>query len=321
MTDVDALETQQAEIVNNPVLNSAQANRMYGAYDTKIRRIEKAKEAAAKEEKEENSSLELVELGARIVEGEELTGSEMYMEVSGMRPADRNTAMSIWRASQNKVETSDPVVVTQIATMIRRTLLPDGTSTSFKQRRDQVQMQMDKMMEDGDLSIGDHRSFTADLKKVQKVPIESPEFKMVEEDIYVLLTGGTKDAIPILEAGGVQVGLAETIWELNERALLLGSAFDPQEWWRQHKPTVITRAMEASTYEWEGSVAHLDAVYVGPESTYDVKATVAVLQGRLDRGEITQNHMNLVLTRADMYSTQMAKRAKQLATAKERALK
>ena len=281
MTEIDQLEEHQTEIANNPVLSATQANRMYGAYDSKIRRIEKVKEAATKEEKEENSSLEMMELGALIVEGEQLTGSEMYMEVSGMTRADRNTAMSIWRASQNKVATSDPMVMTQIGTMIRRTLLPDGTGTSFKMRRDQVQMQMDKMMEDGDLNIGDHRSFTADLKRVQKVPVEGPEYKMVEDDIYTLLTGGTKDQLPILEGGGDQVGLANTMWELNERALMMGTAFDPQAWWKQYKPTVISNTLEASMKEWEVSISYNEAVYEGPERTYDAETTTAGRTGRI----------------------------------------
>ena len=307
--DLSELERLQREAVNDPILNTASANRMYGAYNTKIRQIEKIREAELKEIKIERSSNELSRVTIEITEGVELSGAEIGSKIAGMRPADRNTALSVWRAQQNEVSSSNEDSMRTAAVMIRGTLLPDGTDLSFKDRRDNVQLQIDGMLDRGDLTIADHRALVSDLKAVQKVPMNTPEFKMVEDDIYLTMTGASKGTLQVFDKSGQRaIGLANTMWELNERALQMGDRFNPTSWWDKKKPLIITKDMEKNQYRWEKSVAYRHATITNDR--YDPDATVKSLQSQLDRGEITQDFMNMVLTESDRHQKYMDQRRK-----------
>ena len=299
--DLGQLETLQGQAINDPLLTVTSANRMYGAYNTKINRIEKEREKEAKETKTENSSLSLTELQGHIIEGKVYTRQEMMDFTANFKPGDRKTAMAAWGSQQGKVTISNNDTKLEAAQLIRSTLLPTGGDGDFFDRRRAVQDRLDEMaFNDKTLTAEDHAKFTDRLAKTAKMTITTPEFDMVEDDIYKVLGGGSKEQIEVLPGGEGMLGLALAVEELHERALQGGEAFKPTEWWKQKKPLMITDAMHISRVTWLEKTSS-NYVTLDANGAYDPFATAIDLNNRFKNGEMDQRMMEQALTDAAEY--------------------
>lgn len=300
--DITALEGGQHNATIDPLLTAAAKNRMYTAYGTKIKQIEREREAEIKAEKTENSSLSLTQLQGFLIEGKAYTRQEMMDATANFKPADRKTAMAAWGSQQGKVSISDSNTKLEAAQLIRGTLLPNpGVDDDFYTRRSIVQERLDEMaFVDGTLTAEDHAIFTDRLKKTSKMTITTPEFDQVEDDIYLSLVGGSKDAIPILPGGEKQIALSLAIGELHDRALNEGERFNPAKWWRMKKPLMITKAAEENSKVWFESVSR-HYVEINGAGDYDPDKTAHKLNEMLLRGDIDGQIMERTLTEADAY--------------------
>ncbi len=290
--DPGELESVQALVLNDDRMTSAQMSGLNKMIETKIQRQNRRIEKEIKEQKEESSSQLLSTLAAELTLDEiDFTfPQEVMLAVQSLTPSDRKAAISIWRAERNKVGTSDQEMLKQAHLLVRSTIIPDEMGeSSFLQRRETAREMVTDMLSNGDIAVKDYIVLLDDLNTIRNMPFKSPEYKMVEEDIYITFTGSTKNFMDsIMPDGRYAVGLADTMYELNNAALEEGPGFDARQWWEVKKPEVTTRAHEDNQKLWDESTAAETAV-TGSDGKIDFEKTVENLDEMVVNGEISKD--------------------------------
>ena len=313
--DPAELENLQGDILNDQSMTNAQVSSVYKDYESKIKRRSSAIEKEMKAAKEEQSSLLLTETAAELTldEVDWTSPTDVLRATASMTPADRKSAVAIWRAERNGVSTSNADSLKQATLMVRSTIIGDELGeTNFLQRRNVARQLLTDMLTNGDIVTKDYTSLLDDLNSIRAVPFKSPEYQMVEDDIYITLTGGTKSMVDLTGGGPTSVGLANAMWELNNAALEGGPGFDPRSWWATAKSDFLTRAIIQNTEKWESTTTSNITKFTERGYVYDDEDLVENLDAQVANGELTQEAANKIITDTENYVNEQRRLESQL---------
>jgi hypothetical protein len=289
---VAELEQAQEELLYNEDMTTAQISKLYTKYKSKIDTNNKIIEKEIEARKVESSSVAMNTLTSRITEGEKLTAEQMLDEIVDYTPADRKAAMAVWRGAMNEPAVSNTDSLTTAALLVRGSLIDDGVST-FQERRVTVELQLNGMLERGDLKVQDWRNMMTDLKAVQEVPLKTPEYRIAEDDLYAVLTGGSKEMFSF-DPGSKPMALADATWELNQATLEGGPRFDPRKWWDANKLRFVTSAQRENRKAFRKEQAEGVAV-VEKSGELNLRATVDKVNNLVKAGVYTREEADMML--------------------------
>ncbi len=296
----DELEKLRNRALADLSLSPAQTNDIYNKSLTKQSKIEKEVEEQIKEKANEASSFQLNDLTSSITEGLSLTAAEMMAEIRTMTLSDRKTAMTVWRSSKNAPANhqSDPDALAIANAAVQATVVDDNSGRTFRERRVDVLNDLILMADPTtrELSVSDFRALTNDLNKVASAAINTPEYRAVEDDIYLMFTGGSKSMVN-LGGGEHTVGMSQVLAELNNHALERGPQFDPATWWEKRKPEVASKKYKRNEEKFR-KIKASNHIVTNSQGDYDLPATVRNLNEQVKRGDITQQKMNGILSEA-----------------------
>ena len=314
---VDDLEKIQDELLYSIGMSNSQVTALYTKFGAKINAQNVAAQKRITEFEKESSNIAMNVLTSAITEGVQLTAVQMLDATMGFLPADRSSAVAVWRADQNKVSTSDSDAYIDATLLVRGSILPGEhfqEGSTFLQRRADISAQLTDMLLNGDLVVDDFRTLQADLTALKMIPFKSPEYKMTEENIYITITGGSKGFMENTLGGGAKykAGLAKALWDLNDAAIERGPNFDPRKWWKTNEKSYTNEAMTDAKKDWDESVESTNIKTDPNTGNINMTTSAKHLQMLVDAGMITLKEMNRNLTVAAEHQKRMDGFAKAL---------
>lgn len=240
----EELDRMQGDILTDERMTSAQKTSTYKSYDSKIVRMEKAREKAAKEKKVEDSSLQLMDVSADLIDTQQaLTGDEYLSEAITMTPPDRKSLLSISRSIGNAPIVTSDDMFREATRLVENLIIPIGNST-ITSRKNGVLDILDEMMNDG-LTTTDYMMLRDRVTKTVELPFKTTEYKQTEEQIRLTIFGGEKDMMTgIFGTGASSLNMAEIFRDMQTQAEHMGRDFEPRKWWDNSKEMYVTQAID-----------------------------------------------------------------------------
>lgn len=270
---------------------------LYSSAQSKLKIVNKAIEKRVADAKVEDSSVELTNLSTGIIgSNAALDWDDVYNYSAKMTPSDRRALIAINRSvEKGAASISDDSTLRQLTADVKTLSFPvEGTTVA--QRRGGVSARLVKALEGGSITPSDFSTLMDGINKAQNFAYANPDHKFTEEEIWVTLTGGSKDIISQLFGGGeAKLNVVDATHALHSAAMREGPSFDAGLWWKSNQEKYLVKAIK-SNYENLQKDRNIGLVVQGNDGFVDMTETTKVLNRMVKDGSMDQNEMNRILT-------------------------
>jgi len=275
--DTDMLAEQLSEIVTGDNwLSEAQVKDLSGRYNSRIDSLEAKEKAEVKEQRERESKSALVDAMIEMSETGNAYGiSELKESAAGMESSDIQTLINWTDGFESKRKTESDKGQVDIASYLVTTVITGSN------RKDVIE-ELGSMYNGGEgkLSGADYAKALSDLNSIEKIVVDAPRFKEVEDDIYLRIGKASKDQFMPGQDPTLAVYLGDALKALYSEADKEGLAFDPVTWWEENQGAYLPPSHDEAAY---GEYLVIDMTT--NDGKIDRKATLAKINAIPDTPE------------------------------------
>lgn len=249
------LENFLDNMLNDTDLNPASKNGLFRQYEAKIKQVENKISAANTEARKKESYDAFVFNSTDILgNGEPMPWDEVAEITRGMESADGKGLITLNRMVGEKGVVTDPKTHMLMSLKIKTLSLPREGTDIYQRRESAVN---DLIISSGydpvtkerigpsKISPDDFVSMFNDINRSQAFVYDNPEVKRVVDQVYLSLTGASKDMISsILGEGSNVINAVQAEKDLLEASREVGPGFNPDAWWKQNGEKYFTSALE-----------------------------------------------------------------------------
>lgn len=249
------LENYLDGLLNDPDLNPASKNSLFRQYEAKIKQVENKISAANTEVRKKRSYDDFVVNSTNMLDdGEPMPWNEVMDITLDMEPSDGKGLITLNKMIGEKGTVTDPKTHMLMTLKIKTLSLPREGTDIYQRRESAIN---DLILASGydpvtkerigssKISPEDFVSMFNDINRSQAFVYDNPEVKRVVDQVYLSLTGASKDMISSVLGEGpnvVNAVLAEK--DLLEASREGGPGFNPDAWWEQNGEKYYTSALE-----------------------------------------------------------------------------
>lgn len=298
VTDTTAgLKELSDNAIVDPDLKFNSRKTVYNSIQSKLKAVNTVIEKQVKAQKTEQSSLSLTKLSAGIIgNNAPLEWSTINQHTDNMTPPDRKALTALNRSIENGASSISDDTTLRMLTSDVKTLSFPAEGTTVAQRRGATVNKLVQALDDKLITPTDFSTLIDGVNKAQNFAYANPDHKFTEEEIWLTLTGGSKDIISQLFGGGeAKLNVVDATHELHQAAMDKGPSFDAGQWWEANQKRYIVKAIKSNRVNLQKD-RDSGLIIMGNDGYVDMNKTTDVLNSMLKNGNITEDRMNQILT-------------------------
>ncbi len=296
----------------DPALSASSKLSLYKSMSSRIKAIQKEEDDAKKLADDQKSYDAFVDISTEILDSNEPMDWQSINKITSvMRPADGKGLITLNRMMQTKGTVTDPKTHMRLANIVNSISLPRENTTIYQRREAAVDQLMrasgfdpvtGEQVSTSKISPGDFQALMNQINKSQSFVYDNPEIKRVSNQMWITLTGGSRDMMTsFFGTGADTINAVQAEKALLEAARASGPGFDPDAWWSKNGTAFLTSSIDNNEQAMKEN--RIDRYIVRDSKSagfIDMDSTVQAINDRVKSGIMTQNDAERVIK--DIYA-------------------